>query len=108
MKGSIVIFDVTTGVRQGDMLAPVLFNLFFNSIIAAALLGCFGPLVDSRKKTRREMSIRDFEYADDMALVSGCMGALEEILRTLDASCLRMGPTMSVKKTKILAIWPTS
>ena len=33
---------------------------------------------------------------------------LEEILRTLDASCLGMGFTISAKKTKILVVYPTS
>ena len=30
-------FDVTMGVRQGDVLAPTLFNLFFDSVISATL-----------------------------------------------------------------------
>ena len=30
-------FGITTGVRQGDVLAPTLFNLFFDSVIAATL-----------------------------------------------------------------------
>ena len=31
-------FDIITGVRQGDVLAPTLFNLFFDAIIATALV----------------------------------------------------------------------
>ena len=31
-------FDIITGVRQGDVLAPRLFNLFFDAIIATALV----------------------------------------------------------------------
>ena len=30
-------FGITTGVRQGDVLAPTLFNLFFDSGIASTL-----------------------------------------------------------------------
>ena len=30
-------FDVITGVKQGDTLAPTLFNLFFDTFIATAL-----------------------------------------------------------------------
>ena len=32
-----VEFGITAGVRQGDVLAPVLFNLFFNAVIAATM-----------------------------------------------------------------------
>ena len=67
-----------------------------------------GPLVGNRKKMRREVSIKDLEYVDDMALVSDSMDALEEILRALDATCSEMGLTISSKKTKILAVHPTS
>ena len=31
-------FDITTDVRQGDVLAPDLFNLFFDAVIAATLI----------------------------------------------------------------------
>ena len=39
-----------------------------------------------------------------MALVCGSMDELEGILRTLDASCLGMGLTISSKITKILVV----
>ena len=65
-------------------------------------------MVGNRKKMRRSVSIRDLEYADDMALVCHSMDALEEILRALDASCLGMGLAISPKKTKIMVVHPTS
>ena len=112
-------FDVTTGVRQEDVLAPVLFNLFFDTVITTTLsaysgfgirmlFDLDGPLVGSRKKVRRRVSVRYLEYTDDMALVSHSMDALEEFLRALDASCSGIGLTISSKKTKILAVCPTS
>ena len=112
-------FDITTGVRQGDVLAPTLFNLFFDSVIAATLsqhphsgvrmlynLG--DELVESRKKMRGSIFLQDLEYADDMALVSDSMGALEEVLRSLSAVCSGVGLSISSKKTKILMIHPST
>ena len=32
-------FDICTGVRQGDILTPVLFNLFFDAVIAVHDVG---------------------------------------------------------------------
>ena len=43
---------------------------------------------------------------DDIALVSDSMDTMEEILRVLDASCLGMELTISLEKTKILAVHP--
>ena len=112
-------FHITTGVRQGDVLAPTLFNLFFDSVIAYTLashpncglkmlynLG--DELVGSRRKMRSSVLIQDLEYGDDMALVSDSMDALEEVLRGLDAVCSGMGLSISSKKTKILAILPST
>ena len=111
-------FGITTGVRQGDVLAPTLFNLFFDSVIASTLaqyphcgvrmlyhLG--DELVGSRKIMRGSVLIQDLEYADDMALVSDSMDALEEVLRSLDAVCSGVGLSISSKKFKILAICPS-
>ena len=78
-------FDIIIGVRQGDALAPTLFSLFFDSIIATALVrhpncgvkilyNLGDELVGSRKKMRSNVLIQDLEYADDMVIVSDCMG----------------------------------
>ena len=95
-------FDITTGVRHGDVLAPVLFNLFFDAVIAATLsehpgagmrmlYNPEGPLVWSRRKYGGEGNVQDLEYADDMALVRDSMEALEEMLRALNGLSVGIG-----------------
>ena len=48
-------------------------------------------LVGIRKQMRDETLIPDFEYADDMCLLSNSMDELEEMLLDLDLSCNQMG-----------------
>ena len=52
--------------------------------------------------------MQDLEYADDMVLISDSMGLLEEILQTLHTLCSGTGLSINTKKTKILAICPSS
>ena len=60
-------FDITTGVRQGDVLAPDMFNLFFDAVIEATsaehprsgvmmLYNLGNEMVGSRKKMRGGVS----------------------------------------------------
>ena len=111
-------FPIKNGVRQGDVLAPILFNLFFNAIISMALARHPGygvkvlysqeaELVGSRKKMSSELSLQHLEYADDMALISDSMDLLEELMQAMEVSCSEMGLTISSTKSKILALRPT-
>ena len=104
-------FEITTGVRQGDLLAPTLFNLFFDSVISATL-ACHphcgvkmlynldDELVGSRKKMRGSVVIQDLVYADNMVVICGSMDALEEVLRSLEAVCSGVGLSISSRKIK--------
>ena len=108
-------FLIRNGVRQGDVLAPTLFNLFFDAVICMAmqkhpehgLTVLYHPeaeLVGSRKQMNCQTVISDLEYADDMCLISDSMDKLEEMLVELDESCNEMGLTISTRKTKIMAV----
>ena len=60
-----------------------------------------------RRKMSDKVSVSDFEYVDDMGLVSDTMDVLEEALRVLNGLCVRMGLTINARKTKTLAVHPT-
>ena len=111
-------FDIITGVRQGDVLAPTLFNLFFDAIIVTALarhphcgvkilynLG--DELVGSRKRMRGNVLIQDLEYPDDMVIiVSDSMDALDEVLRSMNVVCSSVGLSISSEENEDLGYSP--
>ena len=76
-------FAIRSGVRQGCVLAPTLFNLYFDVIIRMALengqpkgrgvrVAYFhvAKLVGNRRKLQHEIIISGLEYTDDTALVA--------------------------------------
>ena len=54
------------------------------------------------------MYICDLECANDMVLVSDLIDVLEELLKTLIATCSRIGLSITIRKAKILAIYPSN
>ena len=111
-------FSVSSGVKQGCVLAPTLFNLYFDSVIRHVITDhqpdvgvCLSYLLDAdlvgnRKKLTSEVSVSDLEYADDMALISDSYESLSSLLKSLDSSCHHMGLTINYKKIKLLAVLP--
>ena len=76
-------FSVTSGVRQGCVLAPTLFNFYFDVAIRMALeVHCQqgngirvaylldADLVGNRRVPKPETLVTDLEYTDNMALLA--------------------------------------
>ena len=106
-------FDVKSGVKQGCVLAPTLFSIFFSMVLENA----FGTSTEGvylhtrsddrlfniarlRAKTKiREVLIRDLLFADDVAVTSHTEQDLKCLMDRLSQACKDFGLTIYLKKT---------
>lgn len=111
-------FDISRGVRQGCVIAPLLFNIFFDCVVRLALSempdGCGVDLayqVEAEVLPRFKgtgpstlLTVATLMYADDLVLMSCDKSELELMLKTFDSVCSRMGMCVNAAKTELMAI----
>ena len=109
-------FPIGNGVKQGDVLAPTLFGIFFALLLLLAFRGCVdGIFLHTRSdgnlfnlarlkaKTKvQEVLIREMLFADDAALVAHSEEALQRLITRFADACREFGLTISLKKTEIM------
>ena len=91
------VFECETGVRQGDVLSPNLFNLYIND-----LPDLFEGDTDS--PTLGEKYIHCLMYADDLVLLSLTVNGLQGKLDKLDKYCEQWSLTINTKKTQVMCM----
>ena len=109
-------FEISNGVKQGCVLAPVLFNLFFSCVLNHAVhdfdKGVYlryrldGSLFDLRRLNAKTKTLKrlllEALFADDCALIAHTEFDLQVIVNRFAEACRLFGLTISLSKTEVL------
>ena len=109
-------FPIKNGVKQGCVLAPTLFGVFFSLLLCYAFResedgiflhtrsdGNLFNLARLRAKTKvRRVLIREMLFADDAALTAHTEETLQRLITRFAEACNDFGLTISLKKTNIM------
>lgn len=114
-------FPITTGVRQGCVIAPMLFNVYMDIIMRTTLARCPAECgvevhykVDGKLKRLPKDRLNSVErltcllYADDVVLIAKDRQQLVEMLKAFDDTALAFGMCVNISKTKIQTVGGTA
>ena len=94
-------FNITSGVRQGCILSPLLFSIIINEIMREATQN----LSDKESYLYLNNSrLYDFDYADDLAIFSESLEGLEALYREVKKVASDWLLKINCSKTKIMHI----
>jgi hypothetical protein len=109
-------FSVSCGVRQGCIIAPLLFNVFIDFVVRQALarmpstcgvsfaLRANGAPLPGSAAGDPSVPIPLLMYADDMALTCSSPLELTHFLGVMDDVCAECGLCINASKTEVMAV----
>nr|VZI36934.1 unnamed protein product [Spirometra erinaceieuropaei] len=90
-------FGIRSGVRQGCILSPILFNYAIDWILGRALRDSDG--VEFAPGHR----LTDLDYADDIALLASSFGDLQSMVSRVNEVAKSVGMSINAGKTKVFS-----
>jgi hypothetical protein len=104
--GTTAPFTTSSGVMQGDSMAPFLFLLFMDHVIRHAIPDDNDGFVLERRRSSRhpEKKISVLLYADDIVLLSSTFEGAQAMLTRLEQKSLPLGLLINVSKTKAVSL----
>ena len=98
-------FCVSTGVLQGDILAPFLFIILVDYLLLRSSDGDYGVLRCPRKSRRYSAKVlNDLDFADDIALLKSSKSRAHSQLTRTASAAADLGIVISASKTEYIAI----
>ena len=96
-------FKVNSGVRQGCVMSPWLFNLYMDGVIKELLMGMEMEGV-KMKMNGAEWKVPCLLYADDLVLCGESEESLSRLVERFGRICKRRGLKVNVDKSKVMVI----
>ena len=99
-------FEVSTGVLQGDVLAPFLFIILVDYLLKKATSNFdSGAVTHPRRSKRYPVKVlNDLDFADDIALLESTIPRAQAQLTSTAAAAKDLGLIISVPKTEYMTV----
>ena len=91
-------FEITTGVRQGDVFSPLLFNIVLDYTTKKM------NRVDGGLRWTHETTLKGLAYADDICQMGDDVDNVVALIDSLNAENKKMGLNRNTQKSKILKL----
>ena len=96
-------FDIDSGVRQGCVMSPWLFNVFMDGVMKEVRMRINGMGI-GLERDGIEWTLSDLMYADDVVFMAKSERELSVMIQNFDYVCKRRGLKVNVDKSKVMIV----